>query len=77
MPAEDGAPLVIDPATGAAVDADELVMHLHRARLTALNMETNGSICTALLHARERQITVKLRLPTTVTPNGASTTPCA
>jgi metal-sulfur cluster biosynthetic enzyme len=76
LPAEDGAPLVIDPATGAAVGGDELVMHLHRARLTALNMETNGSICTALLHTREQQMTVTLRLRTTPTPNNERTTPC-
>ena len=54
LAAENGAPLVIDPVTGAAVGGDDLVVHRHRARLTALNMETNGSICTALLQARTR-----------------------
>jgi hypothetical protein len=67
--ADDGAPLVVDPTTGMAVDVDDLAMHLHRARLTALNMEANGSICTALLDARPRETTITLRL--------RRTTPCA
>jgi metal-sulfur cluster biosynthetic enzyme len=53
-------PLVVDPLTGSAVDRADLRTHLHRARLTALNMEANGSICTALLHARTRETPIKL-----------------
>ena len=77
LPADDAAPLVVDPVTGAAVAGDGLVVHLHRARLTALNMEANGSICTALLHAREQQITVTLRLRGATAPTEERTTPCA
>jgi metal-sulfur cluster biosynthetic enzyme len=61
LPAGARAPLVVDPLTGAPVSGDDLEMHLHRARLTALNMEANGSICTALLQSRYRESPVELR----------------
>ncbi|HEY2441893.1 MAG TPA: iron-sulfur cluster assembly protein [Streptosporangiaceae bacterium] len=52
LPAGDDAPLVIDPATGAAVAADSLPLHLRKARLTRASIEANGSICRGMLRHR-------------------------
>lgn len=51
LPADDGAPLLID-AQGAPVPVDQVPLHLRRARLTRLGMETNGHYCMSLLQAR-------------------------
>ncbi|HEU5265220.1 MAG TPA: iron-sulfur cluster assembly protein, partial [Jatrophihabitans sp.] len=52
LPAGDGAPLLIDPVTGAGVAAAGLATHLARARLTRVNIEANGSICRGMLRER-------------------------
>jgi metal-sulfur cluster biosynthetic enzyme len=49
---DDRAPLLIDPATGVGVADNDVTMHLRRARLTRMSMETNGEICRALLQTR-------------------------
>jgi metal-sulfur cluster biosynthetic enzyme len=52
LAAGDDAPLVIDPVTGAAVDAGALPLHLRRARVTGVSIESNASICRGMLRAR-------------------------
>jgi metal-sulfur cluster biosynthetic enzyme len=52
LPAEDESPLLIDPATGAAVGIDALPLHLRRARLTGVSIEANGGVCRGMLAAR-------------------------
>jgi metal-sulfur cluster biosynthetic enzyme len=52
LPADDDAPLLIDPATGGPVSAEGVPLHLRRARVTAINMEANGSICRGMLRHR-------------------------
>jgi metal-sulfur cluster biosynthetic enzyme len=50
LPAEDGDPLLLDPATGMApVDAKR---HLAFARLTRTSMEANSGVCRGMLRAR-------------------------
>jgi metal-sulfur cluster biosynthetic enzyme len=56
------APLLIDPATGTGVADDAVAMHLHRARLTRISMETNGEICRGLLHERYAPTPVAIRV---------------
>ncbi|MEV7097421.1 iron-sulfur cluster assembly protein [Amycolatopsis sp. NPDC051045] len=52
LPAEDGDPLLLDPATGAAVPADGAKRHLAFARLTRTSMEANSGVCRGMLRAR-------------------------
>jgi metal-sulfur cluster biosynthetic enzyme len=52
LPAGDDAPLLIDPATGAAVTLDKLPLHLRKAQLTRTSIEANGSICRGMLAHR-------------------------
>jgi metal-sulfur cluster biosynthetic enzyme len=52
LPAGDDAPLLIDPATGGPVSAEAVPLHLRRARVTAINMAANGSICRGMLRHR-------------------------
>ena len=52
LPAGDDAALLIDPASGAAVAADAVPLHLRKARLTRVSLDANGSICRA--HLRHR-----------------------
>jgi hypothetical protein len=52
LPATDDAPLIIDPATGAAVAADAVPLHLRRAQLTRTGIEANTSICSGMLKSR-------------------------
>jgi metal-sulfur cluster biosynthetic enzyme len=46
------APLLIDPATGAAVTGDAVPLHLGRARLTRVGIEANTGICRGMLRHR-------------------------
>jgi metal-sulfur cluster biosynthetic enzyme len=59
LPAGPGEPLLIDPATGAAVSAEDVPLHLRRARVTRISIEANGSICRGML--RHRYDTTGLR----------------
>jgi metal-sulfur cluster biosynthetic enzyme len=52
LPSDDGAPLLIDPATGAPVSGDAMPLHLRRARTTAISIEANGGICRGMLQHR-------------------------
>jgi metal-sulfur cluster biosynthetic enzyme len=47
----EGAPLIIG-ISGAAIPADELETYYIRARTARLAMEANGSLCSAILEAR-------------------------
>jgi metal-sulfur cluster biosynthetic enzyme len=48
---DDAAPLLIHP-DGGRVTADQVPLHLRRARLTRLGMETNGELCMSFLKTR-------------------------
>jgi metal-sulfur cluster biosynthetic enzyme len=52
LPADDAAPLLIDPQTGAPVAPDTIPIHLRRARLTRTGIDANTSICSGVLRAR-------------------------
>jgi metal-sulfur cluster biosynthetic enzyme len=52
LPAGDDAPLLVDPASGAAVGEAALPLHLRRARLTRTSLEANGGVCRGMLAAR-------------------------
>jgi metal-sulfur cluster biosynthetic enzyme len=52
LPADDAAPLLIDPVTGAPVGRDALPLHLRRARTTRVSIEANASICRGMLRHR-------------------------
>jgi len=54
LPAGDDALLLIDPASGDPVEPDAVPLHLRRARLTAVSIEANASICRGMLHNRYR-----------------------
>jgi metal-sulfur cluster biosynthetic enzyme len=54
LPAGDGDPLLIDPATGAAVKPDAVPLHLRRARVTRVSIEANSGICRGMLRHRYR-----------------------
>jgi metal-sulfur cluster biosynthetic enzyme len=52
LPVADDSPLLVDPATGAAVTPDAAPLHLRKARLTRTSLEANGSICRGMLRHR-------------------------
>ncbi|MEU4526313.1 iron-sulfur cluster assembly protein [Amycolatopsis sp. NPDC024027] len=52
LPAEDGDPLLLDPATGRAVAPADAKRHLAFARLTRTSMEANSGVCRGMLRAR-------------------------
>jgi hypothetical protein len=51
LPAGDDAPLLIHP-DGSAVTTEQVPLHLRRARLTRVSIESNGEYCKGLLAAR-------------------------
>jgi metal-sulfur cluster biosynthetic enzyme len=51
LPAGDDAPLLIHP-DGSAVTTGQVPLHLRRARLTRVSIESNGEYCKGLLAAR-------------------------
>jgi len=55
LPHTDRDPLVIDPATGAGVDAADVRRHLGIARLTRVGQEANSGVCRGMLRARYGQ----------------------
>jgi len=52
LPAGDDALLLVDPATGAPVRDEAVPLHLRRARVTAISLAANGSICRGMLRHR-------------------------
>ena len=50
LPAEDGDPLLLDPATGTT--PADVKRHLAFARLTRTSMEANSGVCRGMLRAR-------------------------
>ena len=52
LPSGDDSPLLIDPATGAAVPVEALPLHLRKARLTRVGHEANSGICRGMLRDR-------------------------
>jgi metal-sulfur cluster biosynthetic enzyme len=52
LPAGDDAPLLVDPATGEAVGAEAVPLHLRRARTTRVSIEANSGICRGMLRHR-------------------------
>jgi metal-sulfur cluster biosynthetic enzyme len=55
LPADDGAPLVIDPATGEGIPAERMPLHLGRARVTQAGIEANTSICSGMFRHRYQE----------------------
>ena len=51
LPDDDAAPLLIHP-DGSRVTEAQVPLHLRRARLTRLGMETNGEFCRSFLKTR-------------------------
>jgi hypothetical protein len=51
LPAGDDAPLLIHP-DGSRVTPAQVPLHLRRARLTRLGIETNGEFCKSFLKTR-------------------------
>lgn len=52
LPTGDESPLVVDVLTGAAVNAEDLPLHLRRTRLTRVSVEANSGVCRGLLRQR-------------------------
>ena len=52
LPADDDAPLLIDPVTGAVVRADAVPLHLRKAKVTRISIEANAGICRGMLRYR-------------------------
>jgi metal-sulfur cluster biosynthetic enzyme len=52
LPADDDSPLLLDPATGKAVTAAAVPLHLRKARVTRAGIEANTSICSGMFKVR-------------------------
>jgi hypothetical protein len=52
LPAGDGAPLLVEPASGAAVGGAAVPLHLRKARLTRTSLDANTGICRGMLRHR-------------------------
>jgi len=52
LTAGDGAPLLIDPVTGARILADAVPLHMRKAQLTRTSIEANSGICRGMLRHR-------------------------
>jgi metal-sulfur cluster biosynthetic enzyme len=52
LPAGDGDPLLVDPATGEPLCADAVPLHLRRAHTTRVSIEANTGICRGMLRHR-------------------------
>jgi metal-sulfur cluster biosynthetic enzyme len=52
LPAGDGDPLVLDPATGSPVDEDAMRRHLGLARVTRVSQDANAGVCRGMLRVR-------------------------
>jgi metal-sulfur cluster biosynthetic enzyme len=54
LPSGDGDPLLVDPATGAAIGGHALPLHLRRAQTTRVSVDANAGVCRGLLRERYR-----------------------
>ncbi|MGH3529665.1 MAG: iron-sulfur cluster assembly protein [Pseudonocardiaceae bacterium] len=54
LPASDDDPLLVDAATGAAIGAHALPLHLRRAQTTRVSVDANAGVCRGLLQERYR-----------------------
>ena len=61
LPADDDAPLLLDPATGERIPEASVPLHLRKARVTQAGIEANTSICSGMLKARYPQPRPELR----------------
>ncbi len=52
LPAGDGSPLVVDPATGEPIPAGAMPLHLRRAQTTRVSIDANTGICRGMLRHR-------------------------
>ncbi|MFI5897413.1 iron-sulfur cluster assembly protein [Actinoplanes sp. NPDC051513] len=52
LPFDDGAPLLIDPSTGAPIGVASVPLHLRKARLTRTSLDANTGICRGMLRHR-------------------------
>ena len=52
LPADDDAPLLLDPATGERIGEASVPLHLRKARVTQASMDANTSICSGMFKAR-------------------------
>jgi len=52
LPADDSAPLLIDPETGTAIALGVIPLHLRRARVTQAGIDANASMCSGMLRYR-------------------------
>jgi metal-sulfur cluster biosynthetic enzyme len=55
LSAGDGAPLLIDPVTGAKISPDAMPLHLRKARTTAVSIDANAGICRGMLRYRYQE----------------------
>ena len=54
--AADGAPLLVDPVSGAPVGVQAIPLHLRRTRLTRTSLEANGGVCRGMLAVRYPEV---------------------
>jgi len=52
LPAGDGAPLLVDPVTGAVISPAAVPVHLRKAQITRVGIEANTGICRGMLRHR-------------------------
>jgi metal-sulfur cluster biosynthetic enzyme len=52
LPADDDAPLLLDPATGQRIPEASVPLHLRKGRVTQASIEANTSICSGMFQAR-------------------------
>jgi metal-sulfur cluster biosynthetic enzyme len=52
LPADNEAPLLLDPATGQRIGEASVPLHLRKARVTQAGIDANTSMCTGMLKAR-------------------------
>jgi metal-sulfur cluster biosynthetic enzyme len=57
LSADDAAPLLVDPATGARIAGDAVPLHLRKAQTTQVNIDANTSICRGMFAHRYREET--------------------
>ena len=71
LPSSDEDALVVDPDTGAPVEAAELRRHLGRARVTRVSQDANAGVCRGMLRARYGDSTLQTAIQTTQEENAS------